>query len=133
MAPADVAPDPAVTALVDRFFAAIEAGDLDAVGAMYHPDVTVWHSITGTAQTKDESLRLLTWLRSRATMSYAVEEQLVVGGDVARRHVATFGVPGHEPMELPAAMFLTVEDGLVRRIHEYVDAAGTERLLAAMR
>jgi ketosteroid isomerase-like protein len=36
-------------------------------------------------------------------------------------------------MELPAAMFLTVEDGLVRRIHEYVDAAGTERLLAALR
>jgi ketosteroid isomerase-like protein len=119
--------------VLDRFFGAIEEGDLDAVAAMYHPGVTVWHSITGIEQDKAQSLQLLTWLRGRATMSYAVDEQLVVGRDVARRHVATFVVPGHEPMALPAAMFLTIEDGQVRRIHEFVDAAGTERLLSLLR
>ena len=36
----------AVLALADRFFAAIEAGDLDAVAGIYAPDAVIWHNST---------------------------------------------------------------------------------------
>jgi ketosteroid isomerase-like protein len=36
--------------VADRLFAAIEAGDIDAVRELYHPDIAVWHNTGGLAQ-----------------------------------------------------------------------------------
>jgi len=33
--------------VIDRFFSAIEAGDIDALNDIYHPDVVVWHNTDG--------------------------------------------------------------------------------------
>jgi ketosteroid isomerase-like protein len=42
-----------------RLFAAIEAGDIDAVRELYHPDVEVWHNTDGLAQSRDANLATL--------------------------------------------------------------------------
>ena len=42
-----------------RFFAAIEAGDIDTVRATYAPDAVVWHNHDGAVQTRDENVRTL--------------------------------------------------------------------------
>jgi ketosteroid isomerase-like protein len=42
--------------LRDTFFAAIERGDLQTVGALYADDVAVWHNVTGEALDKVRSL-----------------------------------------------------------------------------
>ena len=34
-------------ALAARFFAAIEAGDIDAIRAIYAPDARIWHNTDG--------------------------------------------------------------------------------------
>lgn len=34
----------------DRFFSAIEAGDMDTVRDVYHPDVVIWHNTDGVDQ-----------------------------------------------------------------------------------
>jgi ketosteroid isomerase-like protein len=118
--------------VLERFFAAIEAGDFATVEQLYSDDVRVWHSVTGEEQDKRANLRLLAWLRGAATFRYELQEQVVSGDTVARRHIAHFGVDGQPVLSLPAALFITVADGQVTRIAEYVDSALTQRLLSSM-
>ncbi len=40
-----------------RLFAAIEAGDIEAVGRLYAPDLQVWHNTDGLIQDRDANLR----------------------------------------------------------------------------
>jgi ketosteroid isomerase-like protein len=121
-----------VEQVLERFFAAIEAGDFATVEALYDDDVRVWHSVTGEEQDKRGNLGLLRWLRGAATFRYEVQEQIVSGDTVARRHIAHFGFDGQPVLSLPAALFLTVSDGKVTRIAEYVDSAQTQKLLSSM-
>ena len=48
--------------VADRLFAAIEAGDLDTVRALYAPDAVIWHNNDGTEQTVEQNLRVLRWM-----------------------------------------------------------------------
>ncbi len=45
-----------------RFFAAIEAGDIDALRAIYSPDAVVWHNTDQVEQSVDENLVVLRWV-----------------------------------------------------------------------
>src|SRR5215211_6519486 len=51
-----------VLELADRFFAAIEAGDIAAVRELYAPDAEIWHNTDGLVQTPDDNARTLTWI-----------------------------------------------------------------------
>ena len=51
-----------VDALADRFFAAIEAGDVDAVRDLYDPDAEIWHNTDGIVQRLDDNLATLAWM-----------------------------------------------------------------------
>ena len=42
-----------------RLFAAVEAGNVAAVGQLYATDAVIWHSHTGTTQTAEENLQVL--------------------------------------------------------------------------
>lgn len=55
-----------VSALADRFFAAVSRGDLAELDELYSPDVAVWHNYDDVEQTRAESLRLLSWLAAKA-------------------------------------------------------------------
>ena len=49
--------------LADRFFAAIETGDVDVLRELYHPDAEIWHNTDGVAQRRDDNLATLAWMR----------------------------------------------------------------------
>ena len=65
--------------LADRFFAAVEAGDIDTVRDCYDPAVAIWHNTDDLEQTRDENLatlagmalRLGPWNPSQPTMKRA--------------------------------------------------------------
>lgn len=119
-----------VERVIERFFAAIEAGDRTTIRSLYADDVEVWHSATDRAADKATALAILDWLMAPGVeLAYDVVEQLVIGDRVCRRHVLTVTIPGHDPIVMPVAIFLTITGGLVRRIDEYVDAKGTDRLI----
>ena len=48
--------------LANRLFAAIEAGDIDAVRALYAPDAVVWHNNDGAEQSPEQNLVVLQWV-----------------------------------------------------------------------
>ena len=109
--------------LLDRFFAAIEAGDIDAVAPMYAEDVEVWHNVTGTALDKAGSLGLLGyWASKVAGRRYEVLERAFWPGGAVQRHVV-HGDAGGTTLAAPVCIVFHFRDGCITRIFEYLDPA----------
>ncbi|NDZ95237.1 nuclear transport factor 2 family protein [Streptomyces sp. SID6673] len=110
--------------LADRFFMAIEAGDGDTVRAMYADDAVIWHNEDRTTQTVDENLRVLRWLsRTVAALRYRDIHRIVHDGGFVQQHVLTGVLTDGTELSIPAALFVTVTDGMICRIDEYADSA----------
>jgi ketosteroid isomerase-like protein len=132
-------PDPPVTAgeptpdaVAERLFSAIEAGDIDAVRALYAPDVAVWHNHDGLVQSLDDNVRVLGWMtrhlpgarytdvRRSLTESGFVQQHVLVATNRAGREVA-----------VPACIVADVADGRITRLDEYLDSAHIAQLMEA--
>lgn len=109
--------------LLDVFFAAIVAGDLEAVGRCYADDVAVWHNVTRRELDKAASLDLLRfWHASVADIAYEVLERRTHDGGAAQRHIVR-GTAKGQPLEANVGIFFAVVDGRITRIDEYLDPA----------
>ncbi|MFI6322552.1 nuclear transport factor 2 family protein [Nonomuraea sp. NPDC050556] len=111
-------------ALIDRFFAAIEAGDVDLVRALYTPDAVIWHNDDLLEQSVEDNLRVLGGLhRVLSDLSYEVVRRAEVPDGVLQQHVLHGRLPDGREVALHCAMYLRVRDGRVARIEEYLDSA----------
>jgi len=123
--PADVAPDvtPDVAAVADAFFAAIEAADIDAIRALYHPDARIWHNFDQIEQSVDENVKVLrSMARTLADRRYDDVRRIVLDDGFVQQHVLRGTTPRGE-LDMPAMMRVWVADGLVTRVEEYLDPA----------
>lgn len=112
--------------VAERFLAAIEAGDIETVRSLYHPDAQVWHNFDQASQTRDENLRVLAWMSRRVKeRRYEEVRRIETPTGFAQQHVLRGIAPNGEKLECPAAIFCTVEDGLITRLEEYLDTAQT--------
>ncbi|WP_328445714.1 nuclear transport factor 2 family protein [Streptomyces sp. NBC_00386] len=120
-----------VSALADRFFAAVSRGDLAELDALYSPDVAVWHNYDDVEQTREESLRLLSWLAAKAgPLRYANVRRTVLDDGFVQQHVVELG--GRcEGIRMPAMLRVFCDDRHIRRIEEYVDPGPLNARLAA--
>jgi len=82
-------------------------------------------------QDKASNLQTLTGLWSNGPeIHYDVAERLLLDdGRVLQRHVLRAG-DGEQEVEIPACIFVTVRDGRIVAIHEYLDTAQANRLRA---
>ena len=116
--------------VADQLFSGIERGDRAAIEAVYDDDIQVWNTVLPRAMDKARSLAVLDWLMAPGvTRSYEIHERLVSGDRLAQRHTLRVTVPGQEVVEMPVALFITVVDGLITHIDEYVDATASDRLV----
>jgi len=114
----------------DGLFAAIERGDLAAVDALYADDVVVWNSVMPRPMDKARSLAVLEWLLAPGvTRQYEVHERMIDGDRLAQRHTLRVGIPGHDVIEMPVSLFITIADGRILAIDEYVDSKATDLLI----
>ncbi|MEQ8858961.1 MAG: nuclear transport factor 2 family protein [Pseudomonadales bacterium] len=113
-------------------FAAIEAKDTKAAADLYADDVRVWHNFSNAFQDKAANLETLGGLcRSVPEIHYDVTERLLLeDGRVMQRHVLRACL-GAEDVLIPACIFITVRDGRISAIHEYLDTGQANRLRAA--
>lgn len=119
-------------ATVERFFAALEAGDVDTVRAIYAEDARIWHNDGGAEQHVEDNLQLLRGLHQVvAALRYDVATRAELGDRVVQQHVLRGRLPDGTEVAMPAAMFLTVADGRVVRIEEYLDSAQAAPIRAA--
>lgn len=115
--------------LADRFFAAVCGGDVATLTDLYAPDARIWHNDDGLEQTVADNLRVLRWL-SRTLEDFRYEDirRSELPDGFAQQHVLRATLPGHGPLEVPAALFVRVADGRITRIDEYVDSAAIRPL-----
>jgi ketosteroid isomerase-like protein len=115
--------------IAERFFAAIDRGDFDAVRSLYAHDAVVWHNTDNIAQPAEENVRAL-----------AAAKKFIAGFDDVRRTATAHGfvqqhvLRGHastgEEIRVPACLVFTVVDGSITRLDEYFDTAQISALLA---
>lgn len=110
--------------LADELFAAVAAGNLDRVRAIYADDVEVWHNPTRQTQTRYENLRLLTTFTSRVSgLRYEVHEREFFTGGFVQRHTLHGKLASGDVLEVPVCIVIHAIDGKIRQIFEYVDSA----------
>ncbi len=111
-------------ALADRFFAAIEAGDMAAIEEIYAADATIWHNHDGKFESRERNRRTLLFLC--ATLSgrrYDIARRYEVEGGFAQEHTLTGTLPDGSAFALKAAIFADVKGGKITALREYFDGA----------
>jgi uncharacterized protein len=109
--------------LVARFFAALEAGDIETLRAIYAPDALIWHNDDLIEQTVEDNLKVLRGLhRAVSGLHYDIIRRAQVADGVLQQHVLRGSLPDGGEVELHAAMYLQVRDGRITRIEEYLDS-----------
>lgn len=117
--------------VAERLFAAIEAGDVGSVGALYADDAVIWHNTDGVEQAPAENLRVLGWLvRNCSDVRYTDVRRSTTGTGFVQQHVLRLTSPSGEALALPACIVVTVDGGTGRitRLDEYLDSAHVARL-----
>ncbi|MFE7223262.1 nuclear transport factor 2 family protein [Nocardioides sp. NPDC057577] len=110
-----------VEAVVDRFFAAVEAGDTTSLTEIYSPDAGVWHNYDDVTQTREESLRTLGYLHHVAgPMRYTEVRRELLPDGVVQQHVVELSGRA-AGLRMPAMLRIVVDGDHVVRIEEYVD------------
>jgi uncharacterized protein len=118
--------------LVRRFFAALEAGDIDAVREIYAPDAFIWNNGDLTEQPVEDNLKVLRGLhRVVSDLHYEVVRRVPAPDGVLQQHVVRGRLPDGSDIALHAAMYLQVRDGHITRVEEYMDSAQLSSIRAA--
>ncbi|MGV0605106.1 nuclear transport factor 2 family protein [Mycolicibacterium sp. XJ1904] len=119
-----------VTDVADRLFAAIEAGDRDAISRLWHDDIVVW-KIADRDRDKDRALRVLHWfIDTTSQRRYEVIDRQLFDGGLVQQHI--LHATGHNGGVIAMRVGIIIKlgaDGRIGRIDEYFDPADIAPLL----
>jgi ketosteroid isomerase-like protein len=119
--------------IAERFFAAIEAGDVERIKAIYAPNAVIWHNNDQKEQTVDENLRVLDWVvRNLKNRHYRVKRRVAIPGGFLQQHVLEADT-ANGPFSMPACIVVEVKDGRISRLDEYLDSGQTAVLSKLVR
>jgi ketosteroid isomerase-like protein len=114
-----------------RLFAAIEAGDIDAVRAIYAPDAEIWHNTDGAVQGPDDNARTLSWVTTNLRgVRYTDVRRSATSTGFVQQHVLVATNRAGQRVAVPACIVATVRDERIIRLDEYLDSAAVARILA---
>lgn len=109
-------------ALADRFFGAIEAGDIDGVSACYHADAVIWHNDDGLETGPAQNLEVLaSFIANVPKRVYANRRFFPIEGGFVQQHDTTLHVADGRVLVLPVCIVFQVDGGKIRRLDEYLD------------
>lgn len=118
--------------LADRFFRAIEEGDIETVKSIYAADAKIWHNNDEIEQSPEENLKVLNWLtRHLHDRHYDVKRRAEIPGGFVQQHVLKGTLSDGKPFAMPACIVCEVKDGQITRLDEYLDPAQAEPLAKA--
>lgn len=115
--------------LADQLFRSIERGDLSVVRSLYADDIVIWANFDDREQDAERSMRILEWMCSKLThRQYEIRRRELIPGGFLQEHVLRGTAPDGSDIAMPACIVATVGDGVITRIHEYLDPAGVAAL-----
>jgi ketosteroid isomerase-like protein len=113
----------------ERFVAAIQAGDVPAVRAAYWPDAKIWHNSDGVEQTVDQNVKVLEWfIRALPDRNYRVLRREALPDGFLQQHVLEATLPDGRKWAMDACVVVTMKDGKITRLDEYLDSARSAEL-----
>jgi len=119
--------------LAERFMAALEACDVDAVRELYAPDARIWHNFDQALQPVEENIKSLEWMHRKLTdLEYDIVRREPIPGGWYQQHVLRGTLPSGEPFAMPACAVIKVEGGRIVSLDEYLDTAQTQPLRKQM-
>jgi ketosteroid isomerase-like protein len=124
-------PGYAVDSVADRLFSSIEAGDVDAVAALWSDDVSVWHTGDERPSEKPRAMRVIEWFVSAtADRHYEILDRRAFDGGFVQQHILSGTARNGTPYSLRVGIIIRVgADGQITRIDEYLDPADLAPLL----
>jgi ketosteroid isomerase-like protein len=121
----------AALAVAERLFAAIAAGEVEAVREVYAPDASIWHNYDGATQTVDENVRVLAWVVAHVKqLRYTDVRREATESGFVQQHVLRGTAPSGAEIAIPACIVCRVEGGRITRLDEYFDGSQLTPLLA---
>jgi uncharacterized protein len=114
----------ALNRVADRFFGAVEKGDVDTVKEIYSPDARIWHNFDNYASTREENLGVLKWVGNHVE-NFRFEEvrRSYLPGAVLQQHVIRGRDEAGNEINCPAILKVDVQGENITRIEEYFDAS----------
>ena len=108
-----------------RFLDALNAGDVDAARACYHPDAEVWHDFDGVTQTVDENMYLMAAMGKRSSRREYVIRRLepIEGGYLQQHTLEITTLAGQDLVAEAVALVRVGDDGLIHRLDEWINPA----------
>ena len=118
-------------ALVDRFVAAIETGDVETVLSIYADDAKIWHNFDQLVVTAQDNARQIKWFSSRlAGMKYTEIRRISHPGGVIQQHVLRGKAPNGATVAVYAMLRIDIADGRITALEEYLDPTQAAALSA---
>ena len=116
----------------DRLFAAVEAGDIEVVRAIYAPDAVIWHAHTGETQSVEDNLRTLGLIAKHIT-GFGYDERRCVATETGfvEQHITRGVTPAGLAFSIPSCIVCVVVNGRITRLDEYFDSAAAAPLLGS--
>jgi ketosteroid isomerase-like protein len=113
-----------IHAFAERFMEALNGTDASAVRRFYTPDATCWHNFDDFDQPLEDNMKLFEWMARKAPeRRYRVLRRDVVPGGWFQQHVLEAKLANGKEMKMFACCVITLQDGLIKRIEEYLDPA----------
>jgi ketosteroid isomerase-like protein len=114
----------AIRALAERFFDAIERGDIETVRAIYAPDAVIWHNTDNAGQPPGENLKTLAnFIKHVPERRYTDRRLDVFEGGFAQQHLLKAKLANGKDVSLAACLVCRVDGGRITRLDEYFDSA----------
>jgi ketosteroid isomerase-like protein len=108
--------------VVDAFFSAMEKLEHDKVEKLFADDATIWHSFDDLTVGKNDIVTNVRNMAQFATLSFKVYDRLATDSTVAQRFDTIVHVPGQPDKVIPTAIFITVANGQMVDVHEYMES-----------
>ena len=114
----------ALNRVADRFFGAVEKGDVETVKEIYSPDARIWHNFDNYASTREENLGVLKWVGNHVE-NFRFEEvrRSYLPGAFLQQHVIRGRDEAGNEINCPAILKVDVKGDNITRIEEYFDAS----------
>ena len=108
--------------LARRFIGFLEKGDEAGARSCLHTDAGVWHNFDDVTQSVDENMELLQRLFLKAeSLRYEVHRLEEIEGGYLQHHTLHVRGGRDAVYTLSAAVIVSVQDGKIARIQEWID------------
>jgi ketosteroid isomerase-like protein len=111
-------------ALENRFFNALLAADHDALDAVFAEDAVFWQNFLGREIPKAEFLPRFAGLANRVPdLRFEDVRRAGTPDGFVEQHTLAGTAPSGEPFAVRGCFIVTVRDGRIVRLNEYLDSA----------